>query len=90
MMRPMTPARRTGVSAKFSAAAFIGVIGSKRRWQVTREKLIEQGISKKKLDKVISPMGIEINAETPEEIALSILSEIVMLQRGGDGKRMKR
>ena len=69
-------------------AAFIGVIGSKRRWQITREKLIEQGISKKKLDKVISPMGIEINAESPEEIALSILSEIVMLQRGGDGKRM--
>jgi xanthine dehydrogenase accessory factor len=33
-------------------------------------------------------MGLELNAETPEEIALSIMSEIVMLRRGGDGKQM--
>jgi xanthine dehydrogenase accessory factor len=33
-------------------------------------------------------MGLELNAETPEEIALSIMSEIVMLRRGGDGKKM--
>jgi xanthine dehydrogenase accessory factor len=72
-----------------SQAAYIGVIGSKRRWQITRKNLKELGVSKKKLDAVVSPMGMEINAETPEEIAVSILSEIIMLRRGGDGKRMK-
>ena len=54
------------------------------------EKLIEKGTSKEILDRVVSPMGLEIDAETPEEIALSILAEIVMLRRGGDGKRMTR
>lgn len=71
-----------------SPAAYIGVIGSRRRWETAKKKLIEAGITDVKLDRVQSPMGLEINAETPEEIALSILAEIVMLQRGGDGKPM--
>jgi len=69
-------------------AAYIGVIGSKRRWATTREKLVAAGIPESKLERVNSPMGLELNAETPEEIALSILAEIVMLRRGGDGGRM--
>ena len=73
-----------------SEAGYIGVIGSKRRWKTTEEKLLEKGISKELLNRVVSPMGLEIDAETPEEIALSILAEIVMLRRGGDGKRMTR
>jgi xanthine dehydrogenase accessory factor len=71
-----------------SPAAYIGVIGSKRRWATARKKLEENGIDAKKLDKVISPMGLELNAESPEEIALSILSEIIMLRRGGHGEPM--
>jgi xanthine dehydrogenase accessory factor len=69
-------------------AACIGIIGSKRRWQTTVEKLIALGVPEDKLDRINSPMGLELNAETPREIALSILSEIVMLRRGGDGGRM--
>jgi xanthine dehydrogenase accessory factor len=34
-------------------------------------------------------MGLELNAETPEEIAVSILAELIMLRRGGDGSRMQ-
>ncbi len=71
-----------------SDAGYIGVIGSKRRWKTTKEKLLKNGIDEDVLDKVVSPMGLEIDAETPEEIALSILAEIVMLRRGADGKRM--
>lgn len=71
-----------------SPASYIGVIGSKRRWAEARKKLEENGVDKKKLDKVLSPMGLELNAETPEEIALSILSQIVMLRRGGHGNPM--
>ncbi len=71
-----------------SSPAYIGVIGSRRRWATTRSQLAEVGISEEKLDAVVSPMGLEINAETPEEIAISILAEIIMLQHGGDGTRM--
>jgi xanthine dehydrogenase accessory factor len=69
-------------------AAYIGIIGSRRRWETTRRQLLETGLAEPVLDRVISPMGLELNAETPEEIAVSILAEIIMLRRGGDGKRM--
>ena len=68
--------------------AYIGLIGSKRRWQTTRKKLLELGLSSEKLDRVRSPIGLELKAETPEEIAISILAEIIMLLHGGDGIRM--
>jgi xanthine dehydrogenase accessory factor len=69
-------------------AAYIGVIGSRRRWATTRNMLLESGVDEADLSRVVSPMGLEINAETPKEIAVSILAEIIMLRRGGDGKRM--
>ncbi|MEX2161985.1 MAG: XdhC family protein [Anaerolineales bacterium] len=71
-----------------SPAAYIGVIGSRRRWAEARKKMEAAGVPSAHLDRVHSPMGLELNAETPQEIALSIMSEIVMLRRGGDGKRM--
>jgi xanthine dehydrogenase accessory factor len=79
-----------GLPALFETpAAYIGVIGSKRRWATTRKQLIASGISEEKLDSVHSPMGLELNAETPEEIAVSIMAEIIMLRNGGDGGTMK-
>lgn len=68
-----------------SQAGYLGVIGSKRRWATTRNKLLESGLPEKKVDRVRSPIGLELNAETPEEIAVSIMAEIIMLRRGGDG-----
>ena len=68
--------------------AYLGVIGSRRRWVTARKRLEDGGIAKDKLAAVHAPMGLELNAETPEQIALSIMAEIVMLQRGGDGKPM--
>jgi xanthine dehydrogenase accessory factor len=65
-----------------STAAYIGVIGSIRRWETTRSQLEGAGISQEKMDRVQSPMGIEIHAETPEEIAISIMAEIIRLRRG--------
>jgi xanthine dehydrogenase accessory factor len=72
-----------------SEAAYIGVIGSKRRWLTTVKALKEQGVSDTLIEKVHSPMGIELNAETPEEIAVSIMAEILMLKDKGTGKPMK-
>jgi xanthine dehydrogenase accessory factor len=68
-----------------SPAAFIGVIGSKRRWATTRQQLLEAGILPEKLDRVRSPVGIELHAETPEEIAVSIMAEIIQQRRVKSG-----
>ncbi|HVN55913.1 MAG TPA: XdhC family protein [Anaerolineaceae bacterium] len=70
-------------------AAYIGLIGSRRRWTMTRKALLEAGVPEEKLNRVNSPIGLELNAETPEEIAVSILAEIIALRNGGTGKRMK-
>jgi xanthine dehydrogenase accessory factor len=69
--------------------AYIGVIGSKRRWATTVKALKEKGVSEEKIAKVHSPMGLELQAETPEEIAVSIMAEILMLRDRGTGKMMK-
>jgi xanthine dehydrogenase accessory factor len=69
-------------------AAYIGVIGSKRRWATARKQMISRGVSEEALGRVRSPIGLELNAETPEEIAVSILAEILMLRGGGDGIAM--
>src|SRR5215208_2446957 len=68
--------------------AYIGVIGSRRRWLTTVKALKEKGVPDEKLAKVHSPMGLELNAETPEEIAVSIIAEILMIKDRGTGKQM--
>jgi len=70
-------------------AGYIGVIGSRRRWAVTRKELGKAGLGSEVLDRVHSPVGLELNAETPEEIAISILAEIIMIRNGGSGRQMK-
>jgi xanthine dehydrogenase accessory factor len=70
-------------------AAYVGVIGSKRRWLTTVKALQAKGVSEERIARVHSPMGLELNAETPEEIAVSILAEILMLKDKGTGKPMK-
>lgn len=70
-------------------APYIGVMGSKRRWAETRRLLLEDGLTEAQLARFHAPIGLELNAETPEEIAVSILAEITMLRRGGTGERMK-
>ena len=72
-----------------SDAPYIGVIGSKRRWLTTVKALKEKGVADEKIARVHSPMGLELNAETPEEIAVSIMAEIMMLRDRGTGKQMR-
>ena len=55
----------------------------------TVKALKEKGVSDELIARVHSPMGIELNAETPEEIAVSIMAEILMLRDKGTGKMMK-
>ena len=69
-------------------AAFVGMIGSRRRVRTVLEHLLSEGFDRAKIEAVHTPIGIDIGAETPEEIALSILSEIVLVRRNGGGGRM--
>ncbi len=69
--------------------AYLGVIGSRRRWATAERKLREAGVPAEKLARVHAPMGLELQAETPEEIAVSIVAEIIMLRRQGTGQPMQ-
>jgi xanthine dehydrogenase accessory factor len=62
-------------------ARSVGVMGSRRRWATTRAELANRGVSGEALDQVLSPIGLELSAETPQEIAVSILGEIIRLCR---------
>jgi xanthine dehydrogenase accessory factor len=62
-------------------AAYIGMLGSQRRVLTVMDTLKHQGISEAALARVHAPIGIEIHAETPEEIAVSILAEIIQIKK---------
>lgn len=62
-------------------ASYIGMIGSRRRVKALLAELEEEGIPREDLQKLYSPIGLKIGAETPEEIAVSILSELIKVQR---------
>jgi len=66
-------------------ARYVGMIGSRRRTTTIREHLRREGVSVESLKRVHAPVGLDIGAQTPEEIAFAILSEIVMVRRGGTG-----
>lgn len=68
-----------------SPARYIGVMGSERRWKEVRTALRESGIEEAELERISAPIGIEINAETLEEIAVSVMSEIIQALRAPAG-----
>jgi xanthine dehydrogenase accessory factor len=70
-------------------AAYVGMIGSRRRTGTVLRHLLEEGADPRAVEAVSTPIGLDIGAETPEEIAVSILAEITMLRRGGTGRRMR-
>ncbi|HWQ41771.1 MAG TPA: XdhC/CoxI family protein, partial [Desulfosporosinus sp.] len=61
--------------------AYTGMIGSKRRVNIIREQLLEEGYPAELLDKVHAPIGLDIGAITPEEIAISILAQVISFRR---------
>jgi xanthine dehydrogenase accessory factor len=61
--------------------AFIGMLGSRRRVKIVRDQLLADGFAQENIDRVQSPVGLEINAITPEEIAISIVSQLVFFKR---------
>lgn len=64
---------------------YVGMIGSKRRTNIVLEKLREEGFDPSSLTSVRAPIGLDLAAVSPEEVALAILAEIVAERRGGAG-----
>ena len=64
---------------------YIGLIGSKRRTNIVLQRLSDDGVDAAKLQRVHAPVGLDIGAVTPEEVALAIMAEIVAVRRGGKG-----
>ncbi|MBI9101354.1 MAG: EF2563 family selenium-dependent molybdenum hydroxylase system protein [Spirochaetales bacterium] len=73
-----------------SEAAYIGMLGSSRKINRIMENMREDGFTEEVLDAVYAPIGVDLQAETPEEIAFSILSEIKRIQAGTSGKSLKK
>lgn len=71
-----------------SEAAYVGMIGSRRRVGTVLTHLAREGVAREALERVHTPIGLDIGAETPEEIAVSIVAEIVAVRRGGTGRKM--
>jgi xanthine dehydrogenase accessory factor len=70
-------------------AAYVGMIGSKRRVSTVLRHLAEEGFDIAELERVYTPIGFDLGAETPEEIAVSIIAEIIAVRRGGSGRPMR-
>lgn len=61
--------------------AYVGMIGSKRRVKIVKEELLSEGYSHETLNRLNAPIGLDINAVTPEEIAISIVSQLISYRR---------
>jgi xanthine dehydrogenase accessory factor len=68
-------------------AAYLGVIGSRRKAERFRMRLGAAGATEAQLDRIRSPMGLPISALTPEEIAVSIVAELVQVRRAGQPRK---
>jgi xanthine dehydrogenase accessory factor len=65
-----------------SEARYIGMIGSRQKKNLIFKKLLEEGVPQQRLDQVYAPIGLNINAETPAEIAVSIVAELIRIRTG--------
>ena len=70
-----------------SPARYLGMIGSRTKKAKIYSELLEKGIEQDLLDRVHAPIGLEIGAETPEEIAVAIMAEIISVGREGKKKK---
>ena len=65
---------------------YVGMIGSRRRTNIVLARLRESGFDEELLSQVRAPIGLDLGAVSPEEVALSVLAEIVAQRRGGTGR----
>jgi xanthine dehydrogenase accessory factor len=71
-------------------AAYVALIASAHRSRLVLDYLLAEGVMKEKVDRVWAPAGLDLGAAGPEEIALSIMSQIIALRRGGSVSALKQ
>ncbi|MGI5825319.1 MAG: XdhC family protein [Bacillota bacterium] len=71
-------------------AAYIGMIGNRQKINYLFEELKKRGVSDEQLNRVFTPIGLDIGGETPEEIAVAIMAEILMVKYHKTGENMKK
>ena len=76
-------------AAAATPARYVGLLGSKRKTILIYEDLLRSGVPVERVKEIRSPVGLDIHARTPEEIAVSIMSEVLMFRLGGTGLPMK-
>jgi len=72
-----------------AGAAYIALIASHHRASIVLDYVVANGVPPEKLERVWAPAGLDLGAATPEEIALSVVSQMVALRRGGNGGPLK-
>lgn len=73
-----------------SEAPYVGAMGSRRAQARRRERLLAAGIEEELLERIAAPIGLDLGAVTPEETALSIMSEVVAVRNGREGARLSQ
>ena len=73
-----------------SPPAYVGMIGSRRRVRATFAQLLDEGVSRERLEEVRAPVGLDLGAQSPAEIAVAVAAELVQVLRGGDGGALSR
>ena len=74
------------VLAADTLPGYVGMIGSRRRIRATLAQLVDEGISRDRLRAVRAPVGLDVGAQTPAEIAVAVGAEIILAWRGGSGE----
>jgi xanthine dehydrogenase accessory factor len=72
-----------------SDAFYVGALGSRRTQERRRERLLADGLTEDEVDRLSSPTGLDLGAETPAETAVSILGEILAVRAGRPGGRLR-
>ncbi len=77
------------LAAARSLASYVGLMGSRRKVALIFRQLLKDGVPAERLESIHAPIGLNIGAVTPQEIALSIVAEITAHRLGGDGRSMR-